>query len=68
MKSLMIPLMEEYKRLIDVEEQFEEWQRNNPEESRWRYNGQRVSKARFERIGVMIRQTMVDFERNHKPH
>lgn len=68
MDKLLIPLMDEYKRLMSVEKEFEEWKQNNPESHTWQYEGQRVSKARFERIGVMIRQTMIDFERKHKPY
>lgn len=66
MKGLLIPLMEEYKRLIEIEEKYLEWKRENPESYSWNYNGQRVSRSRFERIGIMIRQSMVDFEKEAK--
>lgn len=65
MKELLVPLMDEYKRLIEVENKYEEWKRNNSDKSSWEYKGQRIPRARFERIGVMIRQTMIDFEKNH---
>ncbi len=66
MNELLLPLMQEYQRLMEIENKFEEWKKKNPELGSWKYEGQRVSKARFERIGVIIRQTMIDFERNHK--
>jgi len=63
MKELLKLLMAEYQRLMELEEKFREWEENNPELYPWEYSGQRVSKARMERIGIMIRQTMKDFER-----
>jgi hypothetical protein len=64
LNELLKPLMQEYQRLIDLEAQYQEWKKQNPDKSAWHYKGQRVSKARFERIGVMIRQSMIDFERS----
>ena len=68
MADLLIPLMNEYQRLMEIESKFEEWKRDNPDKRNWEYRGQRVSRARFERIGVMIRQTMIDYEREHKKY
>lgn len=68
MNDLLIPLMNEYQRLMEIEDKFEKWKRDNPDKKVWEYRGQRVSRARFERIGVMIRQTMIDFERKHKAY
>ncbi|MFP7171927.1 hypothetical protein [Terribacillus halophilus] len=64
MVELLNPLMQEYQRLMALEEQYQEWRKQNPDTSAWHYKCQRVSKARFERIGVMIRQSMIDYERN----
>ena len=66
MNNLLIPLMQEYQRLMEVEAKYEEWRNENPDVYEWNYHGQRVSRARFERIGIMIRQTMIDFERGVK--
>mgnify|MGYP001378602508 CR=1 FL=1 len=63
MKELLKLLMAEYQRLMNLEEKFREWQRDNPKLYPWEYKGQRVSRARMERIGIMIRQTMRDYER-----
>ena len=51
---------------MEVEAKYEEWRNENPDVYEWNYHGQRVSRARFERIGIMIRQTMIDFERGVK--
>lgn len=66
MNNLLIPLMQEYQRLMEIEAKYEEWEKESPELMPWDYKGQRVSRARFERIGIMIRQTMIDFERGAK--
>ena len=65
MKDLLTPLMNEYQRLLEIEKEYDEWQEENPEKHRYHYTGQRVPRARFQRIGIMIRQTMIDMERNH---
>lgn len=58
--------MQEYQRLMEIEAKYKEWEKENPELMSWHYKGQRVPRARFERIGIMIRQTMIDFERGVK--
>lgn len=68
MKDLLIPLMQEYQRLIEIEKKYDEWKSENPDKHKFEYNGQRVSRARFERIGIMIRQTMIDMENNQEPY
>ena len=64
MNELLIPLMQEYQRLMEIENKYEEWKKDSPELMPWDYEGQRIPRARFERIGIMIRQTMIDYERN----
>ena len=64
MKDLLIPLMQEYQRLIEIEKKYDEWKSENPDKNSFKYNGQRISTARFQRIGIMIRQTMIDMENN----
>lgn len=68
MNNLLLLLMQEYQRLMQIENEYEDWKLQNPHKNSWEYNGQRVSKARFERIGVMIRQTMIDYERSRKDY
>lgn len=63
MNNLLNLLMEEYQRLLEVEAKYVEWKEKHPDLYPWNYPGQRVSKTRFERLGIMIRQTMIDFER-----
>lgn len=63
MNKLLAPLMEEYQRLMEIEAEYKEWKKEHIELFSWDYKGKRVAKARFERIGVMIRQTMIDYER-----
>jgi len=65
MKKILDTLIQEYQRLMEIEAKYEEWKNQNPDESPWKYKGQRVSRARFERLGIMIRQTMIDYEKNH---
>lgn len=64
-KDLLINLMEEYQRLLDIEKKFDEWQKQYPDKHAYEYEGQRIPRARFERLGVMIRQTMIDFENRY---
>lgn len=66
MSDLLFLLMKEYQRLIEIEAEYDQWKKYNPELNGWEYRKQRVSKARLERIGIMVRQTMIDFERKHK--
>lgn len=63
MNDLLIPLMQEYQRLLEIDKEYQEWKKQNPDKGYWHYDGQRVSRARLERIGIMIRQTMVDYEK-----
>jgi len=63
MTELLIPLMQEYQRLMEIEAKYEKWEKENPKLMPWNYKGQRVSRTRFERIGIMVRQTMIDYER-----
>ena len=65
MNELLIPLIDEYKRLLEIENKYQEWKKSNPDKKFWEYKGQRASRARIERIGIMIRQTMIDYENNH---
>ena len=65
MKNILIPLMQEYQRLMEVENKFNDWKKENPELYSWDYKGQRASKAQFERMGIMIRKIMIDYERNY---
>lgn len=60
--TLLILLLEEYHRLLELDNKRKQWEEENPDKSRYQYQGKTVSSARLKRLGVMIRQMMVDVE------
>lgn len=64
--NLLNELMKEYQRLVNIRKTFDEWIESNPENSKWNYRGEYVSKARLQRLGLVIRETMLDYEKTVK--
>lgn len=60
--TLLILLLEEYHRLLELDNKRKQWEEENPDKSKYQYKGKTVSSARLKRLGVMIRQMMVDVE------
>lgn len=60
--TLLILLLEEYHRLLELDNKRKQWEEENPDKSRYQYKEKTVSSARLKRLGVMIRQMMVDVE------
>lgn len=61
--QLLILMIDEYKRLLELDQKRKDWLEDNPEKKSWDYKGQIVSRARLNRIGVTIRQLMIDIEK-----
>lgn len=63
MDDLLIYLIKEYQRLLEIEGKYHEWKKEYPEKFYLDYEGERVSHARMKRLGVMIREKMIEYEK-----
>lgn len=65
--NLLIELIKEYQRLLELRVAFEKWEEEHPEfysnDRPYQYNGEYISLERLKRTGLMIRQTMIDVEK-----
>lgn len=59
-------MIDEYKRLLEIDQAHKEWIKDNPDKHWYQYDGKTVSRARLNRIGVTIRQMMIDVEKESK--
>lgn len=64
--QLLILMIDEYKRLLEIDQAHKDWIKNNPDKYFGAYRGKTVSRARLNRIGVTIRQMMIDVENESK--
>ena len=63
MKTTLIYLMNKYEELLEEREKYEEWCKAHERQDWWEYTGRIVTKAEIKRTGLMIRQMMVEQEK-----
>ncbi len=57
-------LLHKYQDAINKNKEYDEWEVANPDKRYWEYKGKVVPKAEIKRLGIMIRQTMIDYEKH----
>ncbi|MDU0429184.1 hypothetical protein QVA60_01620 [Staphylococcus chromogenes] len=55
-------LIERHKELIQLEDDFLKWQKENPDKYSWEYKKKRPTKAELKRYRLLIRELMIEFE------
>ena len=63
-QTLLEILMVKYQNAIVKNKAYTQWQKDNPSKYYWMYEGEKVPKAEIQRLGIMIRQTMIDYEKH----
>jgi hypothetical protein len=56
-------LIDEYRALLDAENEYREWRKLNPDTHICYYNRRRPSKAKMNRVRIMLQEEMLELER-----
>lgn len=62
-EQMIFYLMNKYKELIQLEIDYQEWKERNLNKSRWDYKGKRPTKAELKRYRLLMKELMIEFEK-----
>lgn len=61
--TFLSELIARYQEAVKINEKYTEWNKDNPDKYPWHYKGEVVPKAKINRLGIMIRQEMIEYEK-----
>ncbi|MCE4971851.1 hypothetical protein KJB49_11295 [Staphylococcus chromogenes] len=62
-EQMIFYLMNKYKGLIQLEMNYQEWKESNPNKNSWDYKGKRPTKAELKRYRLLMKELMIEFEK-----
>lgn len=62
-EQMIFYLMNKYKELIQLEIDYQEWKESNSNKNSWDYKGKRPTKAELKRYRLLMKELMIEFEK-----